>query len=203
MRIERVLILVARTSAVATGLIGLLEIVRISTGFVLIPEPIPGTLMMRPWVAWMLLFLSTALIGLPARKERERRITAAFAGTVLLLGLASIACRFAFQPGVNAVASGLRATRPIGAVTLCLGSSMILLCLWRRTRVASNVIALLVQTIGGSFALYQIYGDPFFQSHHWPAVSFASSLAAIAVGTSVIAANGVETWPTRLFSGFS
>jgi two-component system sensor histidine kinase UhpB len=64
-------------------------------------------------------------------------------------------------------------------------------------------MAVIIATIGGVITLGFFDGGPLFVQGEWPQVSLAASLAALIFGTGIVAANGLETWPVRLFVGQS
>jgi signal transduction histidine kinase len=192
----------AIASGVTAAVLSMAEIVRALTGVVIVPEPVPGTIMMplQGAIGNLLLALSLVLVATNARSRRVRFGVAATATFLLVASAMSLVINFR-NAGAGSPLAWLAETRPIGGLVGILLSAALLVMSVNRRRAAANVLAMGALAIAGTILLGYLYGGPLMLGTRWPQVNLAASLITATLACAIVAANGPSCWPTRLFAG--
>jgi len=189
--------------AVST-ILGVLTVVGAATGRYLIPTFPAGARPPAPWVTVSILLLGLGVFAIALRPKSRalRRAVAAAAALVLAASLGSLASHL--SPGLSdPLLDVLRATRPLGGVTLVLAATSLLATASGWAGRTAGWLGLLVTAIGFVICLGFVYGGPLLMGLDWVPVPLASAIAALFVGFGLITVGGPESWPTRLFIGDS
>jgi PAS domain S-box-containing protein len=211
---ERLATVVAVLAGAATAGIGALELAGGITGKPLLPAYPPGAPTLGPWVAVALIVLGLGMPGALAAAHHRLVRRATVAGALLVLAASALA--FAIKVGgwplhlgplgslvrlPGSLVLAVLSAHTLVAPTLACASIGLLCLASKRARPVAGGFALAVLLVGFVVCLGYLYGGPLFHSQPWRAVPLAAGIAALLVGTGLVAVGGPAVWPLRVMAG--
>lgn len=188
----------AATIATLIGVAAFARAMRAPQDFVGPARAIPPA----PWAAAAILLIGLSLLAVTLSDTRLVR-RAVLGTAVLILAASVVSLATHWWLASNPILNALRATRPLGGVTILLASSALIARLVRPAAFVGGALGLAVGAIGFVISLGFVYGGPLLMGLEWAPVSAVSAFAALVIGVGLVSIGGPGAWPNRLFVGDS